>query len=50
MARFVHKHFGYRDRLAFGRECACNAVAMEVDQVPAVRSLGDQVAVYAFWF
>lgn len=50
MARFVHKHFGYRNRLAFGRECARDAVTVEVDQVPAVRSLCDQVAVYAFWF
>lgn len=50
MARFIHKHFGDRNRLAFGGKCPSNAVAVEIDQVPAVRSLCDQVAVYTFWF
>ncbi len=50
MACFVHKHFGHGDRLALGGEDPGDAVTVEVDQVPAVRSLRDQVAVYAFWF
>ena len=50
VAGFIHKYFGYRNRLAFGGEYAGNAVAVKVDQVPAVCSLGDQVAVYAFGF
>lgn len=50
MTGFIHEYFGDCNCLAFGRESARDAVAMEVDQVPAVRTLGDQVAVYAFWF
>lgn len=47
---FVYKHFSDRNRLAFGREYPGDAVAVKIDQVPAVCSLGDQVAVYAFGF
>ena len=50
MACFDHKHLSYRDSLAFGREDPGDAVTVEVDQVPTVRSLCDQVAVHAFWF
>ncbi len=50
MARFIHEYFGYRDSLAFGGEGPGDAVTVEIDQVPTVRSLRDQVAVYAFWF
>ena len=50
MACFIHKHFGYCNSLAFGRECPGNAVTVKIDQVPAVCSLRDQVAVYTFWF
>ena len=50
MARFIHKYFGHGNGLAFGGECPGDAVAVEVDQVPTVRSLCDQVPVYAFWF
>ena len=50
MARFIYKNLGYRDRQLLGWECPGDAVAVEVDQVPAVCSLRDQVAVYAFWF
>ena len=50
MTCFVHKYFGDCNRLAFSGECAGDAVAVKIDQVPAICSLGDQVAVYAFGF
>lgn len=50
MACLIYKHFGDGDRHAFGLEYAGNAVTVKIDQVPAVRSLRDQVAVYTFWF
>ena len=50
MACLIHKHFGDGDRHAFGVEYAGNAVTVKIDQVPAVCSLSDQVAVYTFWF
>lgn len=47
---FVHKHFGYCNSLALGGECPGDAVSVKIDQVPAVCSISDQVAVYAFGF
>ena len=50
MARLIHKHFSDGNRHALGFEYTGNAVAVKIDQVPAVCSLRDQVAVYTFGF
>ena len=50
VAGFIHKYFGYRNSLAFSCEGTGDAVSVKIDQVPAVCSLSDQVAVYAFGF
>jgi len=47
---FVHEHFSDRNGFTLGREATGNAVAVKVDQVPAVRTLGNQVAVHTFGF
>jgi len=50
MARLIHKHFSDGNRHALGFEYTGNAVAVKIDQVPAICSLRDQVAVYTFGF